>query len=76
VLAQRLGHGRVEIGADVAGILDEAEAVDQLEVGDPRRRADRMRGIGPAMADGPNSSVPCSSTFQTFSDTIEPDSGA
>ncbi len=52
LLAHRILQRRLEIGADIRRIGDEAELVDELEVRDPGRRAERMRGIGPAMPDG------------------------
>ena len=41
-----------EIGAGLAGVLRPGPAVDQFEVGDAGGSADRMGGIGPAVADG------------------------
>jgi hypothetical protein len=76
VLAHGLRHGPRQVGADIARIRHEAEAVDELQVRHPRRRADGVGGVGPAMAEGPVLVGARSSTSQTFSDTMLPDSGA
>ncbi len=52
MIAERILHGLVEIGARFARILHQAQVVDQLEVRNAGRRADGVRRIGPAMADG------------------------
>ena len=51
MVAERLSHRLPQIAADLAGIVDQAQLVDQLQVRDPRRRADRVGGVSPAMAD-------------------------
>jgi hypothetical protein len=66
VLANCVSHALVEIGAGISGIGDEAKAVNELEVGDTCRRTDRVSRVGPAVADGPNSSVPCSRPARPF----------
>jgi hypothetical protein len=40
-----------QVGADIARIRDEAEAVEKLQVRHTRRRADGMGGVGPAVAE-------------------------
>jgi hypothetical protein len=52
VIAHLILEGGLEVRADGARVLDQVELVDQLEVGDPRRRADRVGRVGPAVADG------------------------
>jgi hypothetical protein len=51
VAGERVRETLAEIGAGFARIRDQIEFVDELEIGDAGGSADRMRRIGPAMAE-------------------------
>ena len=52
MIAQRISYSRVQIGACFACVFHELQLVQKLEIGNARRRPNRVRRIGPAMADG------------------------
>ena len=52
MIGESLLHGVLQIGAGIAGVVDQALATDDLQVGDTGGGAQRMAGVGPAMADG------------------------
>ena len=52
MLSKGGAHGLVEIGARVAGILNQIQAVQKFEIGNTCRRADGVGGICPTMPQG------------------------
>ena len=57
------------------GLVDEAVALDHVEVRHRNRGGERVRGVRVAVAERRRSAEPSTSTRQTRSETMQPESG-